>query len=319
MNEDNQVAVDFAELTNGSGVVELDRPTVFEVTGEARRKFLHSFCTAEIEKLDDGKATEAFILNDKGKIIGFVHVLALAHRLLVVTSKDQFQTLFTHLDRYNFHSDVEISEWSGDFVCYFAAGNGVDAKIVDWFGTTIERNCVGEFDVGDNELIVGHVELAGFGYLLAFKSPPDDSWIGDRGFSKCSLESMTVLRVAHATPVFGIDITDENLPQEIARDALAISFDKGCYLGQETVARIDAMGRVNQLLIPLELTEEAVFGALLTVDSKKAGKLTTVTRSPLRQKWVALGLVRRNLLDCELQYDGPKGPGVARKPAKPND
>ena len=57
-----------------------------------------------------------------------------------------------------------------------------------------------------------------------------------------------VIRIESGTPRFGVDITDENLPQEVARDNRAISFTKGCYLGQETVARIDALGHVNRKL-----------------------------------------------------------------------
>ena len=66
--------------------------------------------------------------------------------------------------------------------------------------------------------------------------------------SHAAPKSFDAARIESGTPLFGRDITDENLPQEIDRDRLAISFTKGCYLGQETVARIDALGHVNRLL-----------------------------------------------------------------------
>ncbi len=70
----------------------------------------------------------------------------------------------------------------------------------------------------------------------------------DLGLIEFDAASFDVLRIEAGTPVFGKEVTDKNLPQEFGRDDRAISFVKGCYLGQETVARIDAIGHVNQVL-----------------------------------------------------------------------
>src|SRR5262249_42719895 len=96
-------------------------------------------------------------------------------------------------------------------------------------------------------------------------------------------------------PVFGKDITDKNLPQEIGRDDRAISFVKGCYLGQETVARIDALGHVNQLLKGLRFGAESPAppsGSLLERDGKRVGVITSIAFSPTYNAPVALGLIR---------------------------
>ena len=104
-----------------------------------------------------------------------------------------------------------------------------------------------------------------------------------------------ILRIEAGTPVFGREVTEENLPQEIGRDNRAISFVKGCYLGQETVARIDALGHVNKLLKGLKfLTPEDVTAenAVLTREGKTIGKLTSTAFSPGWGRPVALGFVR---------------------------
>jgi tRNA-modifying protein YgfZ len=72
-----------------------------------------------------------------------------------------------------------------------------------------------------------------------------------QGAERCSHEALEIVRIEAALPQFGTDISDANLPQEVNRDAAAISFTKGCYLGQETVARLDALGHVNRLLVPV--------------------------------------------------------------------
>jgi folate-binding protein YgfZ len=104
-----------------------------------------------------------------------------------------------------------------------------------------------------------------------------------------------VLRIEAGTPVFGKDITEKNLPQEIGRDARAINFVKGCYLGQETVARLDALGHVNQILRGLVFepgSDCPPSGATLEDGDKRVGVVTSSAFSPARNASVALGMVR---------------------------
>ncbi len=103
------------------------------------------------------------------------------------------------------------------------------------------------------------------------------------------------MRIEAGTPVFGRDVTEKNLPQEFARDDRAISFVKGCYLGQETVARIDAVGHVNQILKGLAFepgTACPAPGSALESDGKRVGTITSAVDSPWRAHPVALGLIR---------------------------
>jgi folate-binding protein YgfZ len=115
------------------------------------------------------------------------------------------------------------------------------------------------------------------------------------GLVEVDPELSDVLRVEAGTPCFGRDVTAENLPQEVGRDQRAISFVKGCYLGQETVARIDALGHVNKLLKGLKfLTPGAATtaDATLMLDGKTVGKITSAALSPAWGVPVALGYVR---------------------------
>jgi len=103
------------------------------------------------------------------------------------------------------------------------------------------------------------------------------------------------LRIEAGTPVFGRDVTEKNLPQEIGRDAQAINFVKGCYLGQETVARLDALGHVNQILKGLLLAPQASApapGSVLEANGKHVGFVTSSAMSPGWDAPVALAMVR---------------------------
>ena len=103
-----------------------------------------------------------------------------------------------------------------------------------------------------------------------------------------------VLRIEAGTPVFGRDVTSDNLPQEVGRNDRALSFVKGCYLGQETVARVDALGHVNKILKGLRWRggPRPAEGSALEVEGKTVGTLTSVASSPGWGGLVALAYVR---------------------------
>jgi len=283
MSDFNELGQQYDLLTNASGFAELPERSFISIAGEDRRKFLHNFCTNDIKELSDDSVCEAFVLNEKGKLLGYTHVIADDGQLLLTGHGQQSQILIDHLDKYIIRDDVELSNCSAE--------TDELPKI----------NCVsnGQFDSINIKLV--HTELAGVGFLLIC----DASSIGDlkstltqAGIPECSLEALNTVRIKAKTPWFGIDADDSNLPQELQRDDIAISFDKGCYLGQETVARIDARGRVNQLLVGLEYTgDDPPSLGELVLEEKPVGRITSVSKLAAGDSesgaYIGLGYVRR--------------------------
>jgi folate-binding protein YgfZ len=117
----------------------------------------------------------------------------------------------------------------------------------------------------------------------------------DAGAAPCGAAAVEVVRIEAGVPLYGADITEDNLPQEVNRNDQAISFTKGCYLGQETVARIDALGHVNRTLVGLKFTRGAAPdpGCELTAGETAVGRVTSVAFSPRLGAAVALGYVRQ--------------------------
>jgi folate-binding protein YgfZ len=115
------------------------------------------------------------------------------------------------------------------------------------------------------------------------------------GARPCGQQALKTFRIEAGWPHYGRDLTEDNLPQEVGRDRLAISFTKGCYLGQETVARIDSRGHVNRLLTGLVFASPQVpkSGAELHAGRAVVGEVTSAAFSPARNAAVALGYVRR--------------------------
>ena len=278
-------------LKNVAGFVRLSDFAVVQLTGEDRVKFLNSFCTNDITKLAAGDQTEAFILNGKGKSLCFANVLACADRLLLVFNlASTAPELIEHLDKYLIREDVELSDMSSELAVWFVSGEQVAAKFGD-------------------DIVAAPAEVAGDGWLLVGPVSDSDSieaLLESQQIQACSEEALLVRRVESVTPWNGVDVTIDNLPQEVDRDEKSISFNKGCYLGQETVARLDALGRVNWLLRGFvgprgegdqpsqqDPPEGVKPGTKLEVDGKAAAKITSVAYSDAEKCWIAIGYAKR--------------------------
>jgi tRNA-modifying protein YgfZ len=275
------------------------------ITGPDRAKFLHNLLTNDVKRLPVGKGCEAFVTSPQGKTLAFVSVLAGDDEILLRCDGAAYDALLAHLKKYGVFDDVAIEDISDATFEYHLAGPA---------GASILSHALGRLP-DDDELAHVKTEVAGRPLRVIRESLTGVSGltlIGDRenatsfkentlatgreiGLVHAGPEVFEVLRIEAGTPVFGKDITDKSLPQEINRDSRAISFVKGCYLGQETVARLDALGHVNQLLKGLIFERGSPCpepGLTLEDGGKRIGVVTSSVFSPLRNACVALAMLR---------------------------
>ena len=141
--------------------------------------------------------------------------------------------------------------------------------------------------------------------------------LANAGAVPAGADAFEMARIEAGTPLYARDISDKNLPQEVNRDALAISFTKGCYLGQETVARIDALGHVNRVLVGVRFagSEPPPPGTELTVTEAQGsegkatvGAVTSAAYSPRLGSSLALAYVRRGHTQPGTQLTSSAGP-----------
>ncbi len=291
---------DYRQLTSESAYVRIDSPTLIRLTGADRAALMHNFCTADVNAMSPGDVCEAFVLNTKGKLLSHVHVMADDDSLLLLTVPEQFEAVRDHLDLYIIREDVAISDVSSEYECVFVTGNHSSGKLSIIAGALPVRNHIKHpdrsFPAAAAIERIANLELAGFGFLVFCMAGQIDALLqhfDTAAIPAASMNALDVIRIESATPRFGIDSSEANLPQELQRDEHAISFDKGCYLGQETVARIDAMGHVNQLFVQMQLDHQPESLPVdLVLGEKKAGTITSVCWSPVYQSWLGLGFVR---------------------------
>lgn len=275
--------------------INFPRATV-RLAGADRVSFLQNFCTADIKTMEVGDIREAFILNTKGKLVG--HVLVFLHEDFIElnTVPDQAEELIQHLDRYLIREEVELSEVQSHHVFCF----GDQEELVGRCKVELNR-----FQIMDS-VRVANCEAAGPGILFSSQEPSqiDEMLSGEKDDVATDLE-LAFHRVQYGTPWFGSDSNGNTLPQELQRDEKAISFTKGCYLGQETVARIDALGRVNKLLVRLTADQPLQVGEDLVLGEKSVG--TVSSSASLDNQYVGLAIVRREAAASGTQLLGATG------------
>ncbi len=323
---------DYIALSKEGGFVQLPEWSSIIITGKDRQVFLHNFCTNDIRSLAPGQCCEAFITNVKGKVIGHGLVTCRDESLVVVTVPQQAATLIAHLDRYVIREDVQLQDTTSDRAYFLLAGdsrrieNAISMAPQNHEGQSILHRCVNaESKLGDVP-----VRWIGWDLLLPVFCGLIEVDIRDaerardalieRRLRPCGEAAFHALRIEAGTPLFGVDFDERNLPQEVGRNERAISFTKGCYLGQETVARIDALGHVNQQLAGVRFSGDVPpnVGAELLHAGKNAGHVTSTTYSPKLQAPLALAMVRREQSAVGTRLDSPAGPcEVVSLPVKP--
>ncbi len=273
------------------------------LTGPDRLKFLHNYCTNDIKKLVAGSGCEAFVTSPQGKTIGFFSALADQDSLLLHADPDGFSLVLPHFAKYGVFDEVA---WNDERESTFEI-HAVGENIED-FLTKLEIPLPGPRDLDHISKVwrnrpIQVVRESPFGTPgFSILGTIDDltflisAMEGTEGFSVREITPAEAegLRIEAGTPVFGVDISAENLPQEIGRDVRAISFVKGCYLGQETVARLDALGHVNKILMRLQVTsgDPPKPGDALLASAAAAGVVTSSGQSPRTNRTVALAMVR---------------------------
>jgi folate-binding protein YgfZ len=237
----------------------------------------------------------------QGKTLAHVFVFALPDSLIIDTVADQAEVILKHLDHYLVSEQVELADRSREWAEQFLAGAQA-ARVLE---IATGSPPPGERLAHRAEKIAGHTVwlrradlVSTEGFLIAGANddlPSVQAELLSRGASACDQSAFQAARIEWGFPLFGVDLSEKNLPQEVARDAQAISFVKGCYLGQETVARIDALGHVNKTLCGVRFSGSDIPapGATLTVAGQMAGEVTSAAFSPALQAPLALAYVRR--------------------------
>lgn len=293
---DLQQVKDTRQVILASGGIQPLAWTVLRIHGRDAGNFLHKMTTNDVSKLVIGEFRECFVTDIRGKTLGHGFIVRVAEEgYLFLGSGRQAETLQAHWQQYIISEDVQFDDLEGRMIVLASSMSIGDSSLRVAEGATAEQ----ARDVLFCEVAVKVIPLTVFGPETAILlATPEASQtllenVARSGATTDAPDVWETLRVETGFPCYGIDVTEDNLPQEVGRNDVAISFTKGCYLGQETVARIDAMGHVNWYLVGVRCPDDIEPRTKLHHDGKVVSRIGSVVNSPRIDGTLALAYVRR--------------------------
>ena len=232
------------------------------LTGEQRLWFLHQLLTQDFEDMEPGEARDALMLTVHGRIRAFVESVATEDALLMHGEAALRESFPEELRRYVFATRVEIEDVTDDFGLILLVGP-------DW--DTLARE-VAPAAVAHPTRGIG--PRAGYLWVGATDVAEVKATLESRGVRAIEEGELEQMRIEHRVPRWGAEMDDKTFPQEVAIDSSAVHYEKGCYLGQEAMAKIHFRGKVNRRLVRLALSSPVEGGDLMMAD-ERVGRITT--------------------------------------------
>jgi len=299
------------------GLAKID-DEAYWLTGEERKKFLNAYNTQDILKLEAGDVAPGVFLTQKGKIVSPCWIGNLPDKILLLFPRGYGKKVEEHLKTFLLFADVQWTEAPPKSHQAILGDRVPDLlKNLGWEqGEDRPQLALRSFQ-GEDLILLKTTRLGTL--ALECVGPPKavEAFIQSLAqFPALSSFDLENLRVAAAIPKMGVDMSEENLVAEVGLDTQATSFNKGCYLGQETTARVNSMGHVNKKLTELSL-EKNYRGPLpqdILQNEKKVGALSSLepaTDGPQR----GLGILHRQALEGSdpLTVQSEEGPVVVRR------
>src|SRR5215207_6804254 len=261
------------------------------LTGAEAKEFLHGQVTNDVEGLRPGTGCYAAFLTHKGKMLGDLRILDAGDEMLLDCERVALQELFAMIRRYKLGRAVELHKRTLEHALLSLIGP--DARRL----TGAEDLPQQEHSHRAGQLAERPVRLIATDLGVDVLCDVADTAqiaaaLAAAGAVPAGEEAAEVRRVETGRPRYGVDLDDTVIPQEAGLNERAVSFEKGCYVGQETVARLYFRGKPNRHLRGLKLSGPAATGEPLRLGEREVGRLGSVVESPLHGP-IALALVRR--------------------------
>lgn len=303
-------AAEHHALRSTAGIIDLSFRGRLVALGADRRKLLNGQVTQNIRDLPDGQGCYAALVNAKARMLADLYTFALPSELLLDVEPGMAGLVRERLEKYIIADDVQLVDASALYghlgILGPRAGRLVESLSLfpSLPGAPLSLVSVHQPGLGDLYLMnhgrVGNRGFDLFAPVACLGSLLESLLAGAEvvGARPVGWTAFETARIEAGIPRYGADMTDQHLPPECGIADRAISYTKGCYSGQEVIARIRTYGQVAKALRGLDLGGEPEAplpapGTSLFRDGREVGVLTSVVRSPTLQRAIALGYVRR--------------------------
>jgi folate-binding protein YgfZ len=277
-------------LREGAGVLARPERRLFDVSGPEAAEYLQGQLTNDVEALAPATGCYAALLDRKGRMQGDMRVLRTEPGFLIETEAVAGDALLRHLALYKVGREVEIDDRSAAVAVISVIGPA--AHEVALSGPLAPEHAHREVEVAG---VVCRAVATDVGVdLICTRSEAEAvrAALLERGAEAVSEEAAEIVRVEGGRPRFGRDMGTATIPEEAGINERAVSFSKGCYIGQETVARLHYKGSPNRRLRGLRLASPGSAGEPIRLGERELGTIGTAVLSPAHGP-IALAIVRR--------------------------
>ena len=288
------------------GLLDLAHRSILRFTGSDRVSYLQGMVSNDVKALTQGDGTYATILDVHGKIQADVRIFCTEDFFLMDCWEPLKERVVAHLSRYLIADDVEITDLAEQYAILSLQGPKA-RPILETFlspdsipSKELSHSTISMVESNVRLVRSNHTGEEGFDLIIALKDFEAVALRIQEAGKKFSLQwvgtqALELLRVEAGIPRYGVDMNEDNLVLEVGLDR-AVSFDKGCYLGQEVVERIRSRGHVNKKLVGLSLEGNSVAnkGDPIRSQGKEVGQVTSSILSPALKRPLALGYLHRD-------------------------
>jgi folate-binding protein YgfZ len=277
-------------LRRGAAFADVSARGRIVARGRDRARLLHNLTSNEVKKMTPGSGCYAFLLNPQGRIQADLHMLCFDDHILLETEADLREKVFQHIKRYIIADQVELEDVTAQTSEIALEGPGAAALLA---GMSAPVPGADYSHVPWGEATIAAMSVTGQPGFRIFGGADMAGRLAAAGAKAATDEDLRQVRIENGKPRYGEDIRENSLPQE-TQQMHAVSFNKGCYLGQEIVERIRAQGHVNKKLVRVEIEapEAPAAGTKLTAGGSEAGEITSAIYSAESGKVSALAYVR---------------------------
>jgi folate-binding protein YgfZ len=300
---------EYAALTRSAGILDLSFRGRLCLIGADRQRFLHGQVTNGVKDLKPGEGCYAALVTAKGKLVSDLNVICLREELLLDFEPGCAATVSERLEKYVIADDVQIVNVAAHYGLLSVQGPKAQEILASAGLPAVSAlqpgHSLQHIDSAFGELCCvnqARGTAEGFDVFVpnATLEPLADRLLAAAercGGKPAGWDALEVVRVEAGLPRFGQDMDESNLAPEAGIDARAISYSKGCYIGQEVIARIRTYGQVSKALRGLVFADQLpslpAKGERLLHEGKEVGYVTSAVRSPRLHRDVALGYVRK--------------------------